>query len=128
MKKTILSIILIFVVVSLTGCHDKPKDLPQDVYDASVAIADAVDSYLAGKMSFDDMSDIFDEKAEIVIEILQMDLPVNESIKTLDVSNCIVKMRLDIADLTIAEVTKNFGTSKKDLKKDNKELKRALNK
>lgn len=129
MKRVRRLLLLLFAVMLLTGCHDKPKNLPQDVYDAGVAASDAIDNYLSGKMSLDDMRAILDQSHNTVLKIIMPeDLPLSEQIASINISSCFTKIDLVVPDLIIAEVTHNYGDSKDRLKKANKELKRALNK
>lgn len=79
MNKKVLCLIMVCVFL-LSGCgKDKPKYMPEEVYDQGVRVVKAIDKYYAGEMTLDMVGRICDEAEAVVSNFDTQNLSVLES-------------------------------------------------
>lgn len=125
MKKWIL---LFLCAVLLCGCSSKgkPKDLPQEVYNAAAGIVPAVEQYLKDG---GDPSAVSDKVKAALDKIngISDGLDLSSKIKTVTVANDLMKMVNQLTKLSTSWLTKSDdAASTKELKTALKALKKDI--
>lgn len=126
--KRLLPVILA-LLLALTGCaKSKPKDMPQDVYDQGARVVNVIDEYYKGTTTLDQVKSVRDEAADYVSKQWSSSLPVNEQLQITKVNNCLISMANALNSFEYGQlINKDPDAASEELKKAQKELKKALN-
>ena len=127
MKRLIAFVLMIAFL--LTGCaKGKPKDMPQDIYDQGVILVNVIDDYFKGNATIEQIKSTKDDVTDYVLNKNTNDLSVNETIKTVEIGNCLTSISLALNDLEYGwAMDKNQKDSEKKFKDAYKKLKQTLN-
>lgn len=124
--KRLMSTLLIFTLL-LTGCSKgKPKNMPQDVYDQGVRLANVIDNYYGGTATLDDIDEMSDE----VFDALQIgydNRTSDEKFQIIKITGILTDIGLAMTDMYLSIATqdgKDEGSKK--LRQAQKDLKKAL--